>query len=172
MSKLLLAVLAIAVAVVECSVARSQPASQKEKPMTQHATGAFDVKVAPLPAYDQSADTTLGRYSLDKQYHGDLDATAVGEMLTATTSVQGSAGAVATERVTGTLQGRRGSFILLHKSTMANGAFHMDITVVPDSGAGDLAGITGKLNIRIEPGGKHFYDFDYALPPAAAPGQK
>lgn len=103
--------------------------------------------------------------SLDKQFQGDLDATSAGEMLTAmSTSVQGSGAYVAVERVTGKLQGRSGSFALYHVGVMNRGVPQLTITIVPDSGTGELTGITGKLNIRIEPGGAHFYDFEYELP--------
>ena len=103
--------------------------------------------------------------SLDKQFHGDLEASSVGEMLTAmSSSVQGSGAYVAVERITGTLQGRSGSFALYHTGVMNRGVPRLTITVVPDSGTGGLTGIAGKLNIRIEPDGKHFYDFEYELP--------
>ena len=129
-----------------------------------HAKGTFDVKVAPL-AEDKADGSTLGRYSLDKQYHGDLDATARGEMLTAGSDVKGSGAYVAVERVTGTLNGRKGSFVLVHKGTMAQGSTQLEITVVPDSGTDQLTGISGKLNIIIADG-KHSYDFEYSLPDA------
>lgn len=130
---------------------------------TQHAAGPFDVKVVPQGAADKAEGSTLARMSLDKQYHGDLEATAKGEMLTAATDVQGSAGYVAIERVTGTLNGRTGSFVLQHSGTLTRGAPTQNITVVPDSGTGQLAGIAGKLTVIIE-GGKHSYEFDYTLP--------
>ena len=97
------------------------------------------------------------RMSLDKQFQGDLEGTGRGEMLTALTDVKGSAGYVAIERVTGTLHGRRGSFALLHRGIMSRGVQDLAITVVPDSGAGQLAGLAGKLDIKIVEG-KHFYD--------------
>jgi hypothetical protein len=125
-----------------------------------HAKGTFDVKVAPA-AEDQADSSTLGRYSLDKQYHGDLDATAKGEMLTAIDG-KGSGAYVAVERVTGTLNGRKGSFVLVHKGTMAHGSTQLEITVVPDSGMDQLTGISGKLNIIIADG-KHSYNFEYSL---------
>jgi hypothetical protein len=103
--------------------------------------------------------------SLSKQFQGELEATSVGEMLTAmSSSVQGSGAYVAVERVTGELGGRSGSFALHHTGVMNRGVPGLTISVVPDSGTGELIGLTGKLNIRIEPGGKHFYDFDYELP--------
>jgi autotransporter translocation and assembly factor TamB len=129
----------------------------------QHASGPFEVKLAPQGTPDKAEGSTLARMSLDKQYHGGLEATAKGEMLTAGTNVQGSAGYVAIERVTGTLNGRTGSFVLQHSGTLTRGAATQNITVVPDSGSGQLVGITGKLTVIIE-GGKHSYEFEYTLP--------
>ena len=100
--------------------------------------------------------------SLDKQFHGDLDATSKGEMLAAGTEVKGSAGYVAMERVTGKLHGRSGTFVLQHSGTMNRGSPQLSVTVVPDSGTDQLEGLVGKMAIKIE-GGKHFYDFEYAL---------
>jgi len=129
-----------------------------------HPKGTFDVKVAPV-AEDKADGWTLGRYSLDKQYHGDLDATAKGEMLTAGSDVKGSGAYVAMERVNGTLNGRKGSFVLVHKGTMGQGSMQLSVTVVPDSGTGQLTGLTGTLNIIIADG-KHSYEFDYTIPDA------
>ena len=126
------------------------------------AKGTFDVKLAPLPAYDTTDGTTLGRMSVDKQYHGDLEGTAKGEMLSAMTSVKDSAVYVAVERFTGTLSGRRGSFVLHHTGIMNRGAQKLTVTVVPDSGTDQLTGISGTLNI-INSEGKHLYEFDYSL---------
>ena len=135
---------------------------QKEPAVTMHAKGTFDVKVAPVTE-DKTDGSTLGRYSLDKQYHGDLDGTGKGEMLTAGTSVKGSAGYVAMERVTGTLNGRKGTFVLQHTGTMSRGSQQLNVTVVPDSGTDQLTGITGKLDIIIADG-KHSYEFEYSIP--------
>jgi hypothetical protein len=131
--------------------------------VTQHASGPFDVKVSSEGTPDKAEGSTLGRMSLDKQYHGALEATGKGEMLTAGTDVKGSGAYVAIERVTGTLNGRSGSFVLQHTGTMTQGVPTMSITVVPDSGSGQLAGIAGKLTIIIE-NGKHSYVLDYTLP--------
>lgn len=130
--------------------------------MTHRATGTFDVKLGPLDAYNQDEGAVAGRMSLDKQFRGDLDATSKGEMLTAGTAAKGSAGYVAIERVTGTLQGKSGSFALQHSGTMHRGAFQLAVTVVPESGSGELAGIAGKMAIVIA-GGKHSYEFEYTL---------
>ncbi len=109
---------------------------------------------------------TLGQMSLDKQYHGDLEGASKGQMLTAGTDVKGSAGYVAMERFTGTLNGRKGSFVLQHTGTMNRGALQLSVTVVPDSGTGELVGLTGKMAIIIADG-KHSYDFEYTLPDTA-----
>lgn len=130
--------------------------------MSTHATGTFQVKLTPIPLDDKAADPTLGRMSIDKQFHGDLEATSKGEMLSAGTSVKGSAGYVAIERVTGTLAGRSGAFALQHTGIMTRGAPQLTITVVPDSGTGELAGLAGKMSIQIADG-KHSYDFEYTL---------
>jgi hypothetical protein len=133
--------------------------------MSMHASGAFEVKLNPLPAYNTSADAKLGRMSIDKQFHGGLEGTSQGEMLSAMTDIKGSAGYVAIERVNGTLDGRRGSFVLQHNATMNRGEPFLNIIVVPDSGSGELAGLTGSMKIIIAEG-RHSYEFDYALAPA------
>lgn len=130
--------------------------------MEHRISGAFDVALAPLsPAF---AESQLGRRSLDKRYHGPLDAVAKGEMLSAGNPAAGSAGYVAMERVEGTLEGRAGSFSLQHSATMHAGAREQSITVVPGSGGGELLGLAGRMTIRIEADGRHFYDFSYTLP--------
>ena len=129
----------------------------------RRATGPFEVKANPLPAYNADPASLLGRMSLDKQFHGDLEATGKGEMLTAMSTVKGSAGYVAVERVTGILDGKTGSFALQHSGTMSGGAQQLVITVVPDSGEGDLRGLAGKLSIDISDG-KHSYVLEYSLP--------
>jgi hypothetical protein len=130
--------------------------------IVKRAQGPFDVKVTPQ-ANDSSNDgLTLSRLSLDKQYHGDLDATGKGEMLAAGTPVKGSAGYVAIERVNGTLGGRRGSFILQHVGTMAHGSQQLAISVVPDSGTGELAGLSGTMKIIIADG-RHSYELTYSV---------
>jgi hypothetical protein len=129
--------------------------------MTQHAAGTFEVKLTPQPA-EKEGDATLGRMTIDKQFHGDLEGTSKGQMLTAGTEVKDSTGYVAIERVTGTLRGRKGSFVLQHSGTMTRGTPQLSVTVVPDSGTGELTGISGKLDIQIA-AGKHSYTFDYSL---------
>ena len=125
------------------------------------ARGTFDVKVTKQPP-DDSAGGPFGRLFLEKQFHGDLKATSKGQMLAADTAIEGSGAYVAFELVTGTLNGKKGSFILQHKGTMRKGTYNLSVTVVPDSGTDELAGIDGTLKIIIE-GGKHTYEFDYTL---------
>ena len=132
--------------------------------MTKHATGTFDVKLTPQKADSQkAASANLGRMSIDKQFSGDLEGASQGEMLAAMSAVEGSAGYVAMERVTGTLQGQRGTFVLQHTGTMTRGMAQLRVTVVPDSGTDGLLGISGALTITVE-GNKHLYEFEYTLP--------
>jgi hypothetical protein len=128
-----------------------------------HARGTFDVNVAPLPLSYDGGDAKCGRFSLTKQFHGDLDAAGNGEMLAAGDAASGSAGYVAVERVRGTLGGRRGAFALQHSGTMNGGAQSLAIAVVPGSGSGELAGIAGTMKILVD-GGRHSYEFEYTLP--------
>ena len=130
--------------------------------MTDTARGAFDVKLTPQPSDRQPEDPALGRMWLDKAFHGDLEATSRGQMLTAMTDVKGSAGYVAIERVSGMLRGRAGSFVLQHTGTMARGTPSLTITVVPDSGTGELTGLSGGMAIIITDG-KHSYELEYAV---------
>jgi hypothetical protein len=126
------------------------------------ATGTFTVKLEPQsPAH---ADSALGRMGIDKQYGGDLDAHSLGEMLAYRSAVDGSAGYVALERVHGTLHGRHGAFVLQHSGTMNRGAPKLVVSVVPDSGTDELAGLAGTLAIHIDAQGGHSYTFDYRLP--------
>jgi Protein of unknown function (DUF3224) len=130
-----------------------------EKGAVMHASGPFDVKIVPQPGDDDS----VGRLSIDKHYHGELDATGTGQMLTGGDYKSGSAGYVAMEKITGTLQGRRGSFIVQHSGTLTQGAQQLTITIVPGTGTGQLTGITGKMDVKINDG-KHLYELDYTLP--------
>ena len=129
--------------------------------MTTRASGTFEVELKPL-AMETAEGTALARMSIDKHFHGELEATSKGQMLTAGTSVQGSAGYVAIEQVSGKLRGRSGTFILQHSGTMTRGAPQLSVTVVPDSGKGQLTGLAGKMMIEITDG-KHSYDFEYTL---------
>jgi len=150
------------------SVAAQDPAktkmpNNKDVLMTGHATGTFEVKVIPQPAEDQSKPAAISRMSIDKQFHGGLEGTSRVEMLTAGTEVKGSAVYVALEQFTGTLAGRKGSFLLHHTGIMTRGTPQLTVCVVPDSGTGQLVGLTGEMNITIADG-KHSYDLSYTLP--------
>jgi Protein of unknown function (DUF3224) len=127
------------------------------------ARGEFVVRLEPLGMEGIADDSKMGRMSINKSISGDLVATAVGQMLSAMTGVDGSAGYVAIERVDGVLAGRTGSFVLQHTGTMNRGKPSLSVTVVPDSGTGELAGIAGEFSIIIA-GGKHGYEFRYTLP--------
>jgi hypothetical protein len=127
-----------------------------------HAAGTFDVTLTPQPPDDRAGSENLGRLLIDKQFHGDLEGTSVGQMLAAGSEVEGSAGYVAIERVSGTLHGRRGSFVLQHNGIMDRGAGQLTIVVVPDSGAGELGGLAGRMTIDVADGA-HAYDFEYTL---------
>jgi hypothetical protein len=137
----------------------TQTQSKQGKVMTK-ASGTFEVKMNPQ---DQGADMPIGRMQIDKQFQGDLVGTSKGQMLMASSSsVKDSAGYVAIEKVTGTLNGRRGSFYLQHNGVMTRGVGELTITVIPDSGTDQLAGLRGKMNIIIAEG-KHSYEFEYTL---------
>jgi hypothetical protein len=129
----------------------------------KRASGSFDVTVQPLPNAEVSADPMLGRFLLIKKFSGDLEATARGHMLSAGTPTQGSAAYVAIDKVTGALQGRKGGFVLQHTGSMKRGVPSLSVMVVPDSGTGELVGLTGTLGINIVEG-QHFYDFLYSFP--------
>jgi len=133
--------------------------------MKQHASGPFDVKLGALEPYNQDEGAGIARRSLDKRFHGDLDATSRGEMLSVGTA-RDNGGYVAIERVTGTLHGRSGSFALQHNATMTRGVPYLNIMVVPGTGSGELSGLSGSMKIDIAPGGAHSYTFDYAFEPA------
>jgi hypothetical protein len=135
-------------------------AQQKETPMTHHAHGTFTVNIQPLaPAPAEG----LGRFSIDKQIHGDLEATSKGEMFSGGDLKKGEAGYVAFEVVTGTLAGKHGSFALQHSGTMDQNGLKLSVTVVPGSGTGELKGIAGTFAIHVE-NGQHSYDLEYTLP--------
>jgi len=128
------------------------------------ASGTFEVKLTPHPTAHDHPGAPLGRFSIDKQFRGDLVGTSQGEMLTGSTDVKNSAGYVAIERVSGTLHGKTGTFMLQHSGTMTRGEPSLTVTVIPDSGTGELAGLTGSMKIIIADG-KHSYEFDYTLAP-------
>lgn len=156
-------VLLSALACVGQSTASANKSAKDELTMS-HAKGTFEVKVLPLSP--DGLPSGFARMSIDKQLHGDLEATSKGQMLSFGTGGKGSSGGyVALEQVTGTLSGRKGSFVLQHSAIMNRGVPQMSITVVPDSGTDELVGLSGTFNINIA-GGKHSYDFEYSLPEA------
>jgi hypothetical protein len=137
--------------------------------MTMHAIGRFDVKLeprAPDHGHEREHGAAIGRMTIDKRFEGDLDATSKGQMLAFLTNVGGSAGYVAMEIVSGRLHGRSGDFVLQHNGTMAHGARELSVTVVPDSGTGELQGLAGSMAIIVA-SGEHSYAFDYTLPDSA-----
>ena len=142
-------------------LAFSGAAAVQESPMQQQTTGTFDVKMSPQS--DDGGAAAIARMVLDKQFHGALDAHSDGQMLAYSTETPGSAGYVAIEKVTGTLEGRSGSFALQHSGIMNRGQPQLSLQVIPDSGTGELSGLSGTMNIRIEDG-QHYYDFGYSLP--------
>jgi Protein of unknown function (DUF3224) len=134
--------------------------------MVTHATGSFDPVLTPAGTDDKAEGSTLARLAIGKKFRGDLEGESRGEMLTVVTEVEGSAGYVAIERFTGTLHGRTGSFVLQHGGVMTRGAPQLTVLVVPDSGTGQLVGLTGRMAIVITDGvaSYHSYDFQYTLP--------
>ena len=127
------------------------------------AQGTFDVKTLPFAADDAISGTAIRRYSLDKNFHGDLSGSSTGLMLGAGDPGKGTAGYVAMEYVTAVLQGRNGAFALLHFGTMDSSGFQLNIAIAPGSGTGELIGITGSMQIKNE-SGKHSYVLEYSLP--------
>lgn len=141
------------------------PAIQ-EAPMPRHATGTFEVAITPVAPADGAASDIPGRMTLAKTFHGGLSGTGEGEMLA--TMAPGQSGAyVAMERVRGVIDGRDGTFMLVHRGIMDRGAQELLITVVPGSGTGELTGLTGVFHLTIE-GGAHRYDLEYTLPTESA----
>ncbi|MDP1860146.1 MAG: DUF3224 domain-containing protein [Gemmatimonadaceae bacterium] len=130
--------------------------------MTTRASGTFEVKMTPQSADDGSTAATIARLSLEKHFHGDLNASSKGTMLAASTGVPNSAGYVALEWVRGSLAGRKGTFVLQHSGTMNRGAPQLVISVVPDSGTEELVGLLGTMVILVADG-KHSYEFEYGI---------
>ena len=127
------------------------------------ASGSFEVQINPLEAFNKDEGCMLGRLSIEKTFKGDLEGTGKGEMLTGGDPKSGSAGYVAMEQGTGTLHGKKGTFLLQHNGSMNRGEQSLTVTVVADSGTDELVGLTGTLTIKIEDG-KHFYEFEYTVP--------
>lgn len=131
--------------------------------MNQQVKGPFDVKRTAMETIDAGGGATFGRVRFEKRFHGELDATSVVEMLSAGDPASGSAGYVAVERLAGTLQGRRGAFMMQHNGVMDRGQASLTLTVVPDTGTDELTGLRGRMQIDIAEGGAHFYTFDFTL---------
>jgi hypothetical protein len=161
----MVAVVSVCLIFAASTFSQSQPTtpSGKEALMTNRVSGPFDVKM--IPQEDKTVDGVT-RMVLDKQYHGDLDGTGKGQMLTGGINANKSGAYVAIEKFTGTLHGRSGSFVLHHTGIMTRGTPDLTILVAPDSGTDQLAGISGKMTINIAADGKHSYDFEYTLPAA------
>jgi hypothetical protein len=150
------------------ATAADRPLFPSAPTMTSHsANGSFDVQIAPQMLNSVAAPSGLARMSIDKRFHGSLDATSTGEMLAFRSATDGSAGYVAMETVRGSLDSRHGSFVLQHSSTMTRGAAAQSITVVPDSGTDALAGLTGRMMIDVAADGTHAYRFEFTLPDRA-----
>ncbi len=141
-------------------------ATPSAQPTTGVARGSFDVTLTPQPFDELAQGGTLGRMTIAKTLRGDLTGTGRGVMLSAMGDVKGSAGYVAIEQITATLAGRSGTFVLQHSGTLTRGAPELVVRVVPDSGTGQLVGLTGRMSIDVAADGKHSYVFEYALPAA------
>lgn len=128
--------------------------------MVKHAKGSFDVTITPQETADEAP---VARMLLYKEFHGDLEAISHGEMMAAHEPLTGAGVYVAIDRVAGTLHGRAGTFLMAHRGTRHADGQQLDITIVPGSGTGQLAGITGSVDIQIEEK-RHFYTIDYTLP--------
>ena len=129
----------------------------------QCAIGSLTVTMTPLNANVYDGCTTTSQMLLEKQYFGDLAGAGTGPMLSAMTDTEGSGAYVAMERLSGTLQGKQGSFVVQHAGTMSGGVDELSIRIVPDSGSGELAGIVGTMAIRTEKGNQ-YYELHYRLP--------
>lgn len=152
-------ILTLITTTVTLTAAQTTNPGRETDPVTLIARGTFEPKLTPVAMHSPA----LGRMTIDKEIHGDLEATTQGEMLSAMTAVKGSAGYVAMELVKGTLNGKKGSFVLQHYAFMNRGTPDLKVVVVPDSGTEELVGLSGSFNIIIE-SGKHWYEFEYSLP--------
>ncbi|MEM7708136.1 MAG: DUF3224 domain-containing protein [Pseudomonadota bacterium] len=150
-------------ALLMISIVLSSAAFAGEKTNMTQATGTFDVSMTPASEAAEEAGVTLGQFSLTKTFTGDMVGNASGQMLTATSAVKGSAGYVAIERFSGTVHGKNGTFVLQHTGTMQGQSQALTITIVPDSGTGELAGISGTFKLQIDEG-THHYTLEYSLP--------
>ncbi|NHZ66399.1 DUF3224 domain-containing protein [Massilia genomosp. 1] len=139
------------------------PVSAQASPVIARASGPFEITIIPAGVPEKEGRTVTARMALEKRYTGALAASGKGAMLTAVSDTRGSAAYVAIERVSGTLAGRKGGFVLQHAGTMRAGTSQATITIVPDSGTEELSGISGAMTLTVVDG-KHFYALDYALP--------
>jgi hypothetical protein len=155
--------LAAAVTISAVGALASPSATTEHGAHLMHAHGPFDVKINPLDPYNKDEGAALSRMSIDKQFRGDLKATSKGEMLATMDTATQSGGYIAIERVTGTLGGKKGSFVLQHSSTMTRGQPQQNVSVAPGSGTGELSGLSGSLTINIAVDGAHSYDFEYSF---------
>ena len=139
-------------------------ANTSEEHLPMHASGYFDVTLAPQAADNPQVRTAqIGRLSIDKKYHGDVQGTSTGQMQ-AIKDDRNTGAYVALEKVVGSLQGRSGTFMLMHYGYMSQGAVgRWLVEIVPDSGTDELAGLSGTVKI-IQKDGKHYYEIEYALP--------
>jgi uncharacterized protein DUF3224 len=166
---MILALLLLAISPLSSRTVRAQSENAmttRKAGVTMHATGTFVVKISPAEASGIGQQAGIGRMTIDKTFSGALEGTSKGEMLTGGAESTGAMAYVALERVTGKVNGRSGDFVLMHNATMLKstpGSGVMEITVVPQSGTGELAGLTGKMLITID-NGKHSFDFEYQLP--------
>lgn len=129
--------------------------------MSTHVSGPFDVKL--IPQQDKDDPSGIARLLLDKAFHGELEATSRGQMLGVRSANAASGGYVALEQVSGTLQGRSGTFYLQHYGLATRGVNTLTLQVVPDSGTGDLTGLAGTMKIVVKEGGAHFYEFAFGF---------
>ena len=139
-------------------------ANTSEEHLLMHASGYFDVTLAPQAADNPQVRTAqIDRLSIDKKYHGDVKGTSTGQMQ-AIKDDRDTGAYVALEKVVASLKGRSGTFMLMHYGYMNQGAVgRWLVEIVPNSGTGGLAGLSGTMKI-IQKDEKHYYEIEYALP--------
>lgn len=126
------------------------------------ASGTFSLQMKQEPGLDLGDGAQTANFRFDKRFGGALEAASVVQMVSAGNPASGSAAYVAIERINGSLDGRAGSFMACHRGIMDGGEATLEVTIVPGSGEGELAGIRGAMTIRID-GGVHYYELDYAV---------
>lgn len=124
------------------------------------ARGTIDVTMEAEPPFLEQDGIKLQRTAVRKEFSGDMVGTSEAQMVAAYTATPGSAGYVSIEHFTGSVDGKSGSFVLQHHGLMAKGEAELTVTIVPDSGTGDLNGISGTLEIDNDDGG-HSYVLEY-----------